>query len=216
MGQGDTPSPLFWVAVLDTLLTALRKKPSEFKIQDLDGQTYPADDMAFADDLQSLEAKAKALQVKADMVSAWCICTGIEISRDKMRTFGAHWGVHKGDNPKLVVHTKGWTPEKFEMKMDGTMKSLGVKFDMHVDNQIQKMECIETIKLKGDKIMQVEARRRDKMLAVSYCLVTNVVYRSQHCPWHLEEYEELEKTYLGLVRRVLKLIPGFPSKLILV
>ena len=39
VGQGDTPSPLFWVAVLDTLLTALRKKPSEFKIQDLDGQT---------------------------------------------------------------------------------------------------------------------------------------------------------------------------------
>ena len=68
------------------------------------------------------------------------------------------------------------------MKMDGTMKSLGVKFDMHVDNQIQKMECIEAIKLKGDKIMQVEARRRDKMLAVGYCLVTNVVYGSQHCP----------------------------------
>ncbi len=53
------------------------------------------------------------------------------------------------------------------------------------------------------------------MLAVSYCLVTNVVYRSQHCPWHLGEYEELEKTYLGLVRKVLKLIPGFPSRLIL-
>ncbi len=44
---------------------------------------------------------------------------------------------------------------------------------MHVDNQIQKMECIETIKLKGEKIMQIEARKRDKMLAVSYCLVTN-------------------------------------------
>ena len=63
--------------------------------------------------------------------------------------------------------------------------------------------------------MQVEARRRDKILAVGYCLVTNVVDRTQHCPWHLEEYEELEKTYLGLVRKVLKLIPGFPSKLIL-
>ena len=149
--------------------------------------------MAFADDLQSLESSAKALQEKADMVSAWCICTGIEMSRDKMRTFGAHWGVFKGDNPKLIVHTKGWTSEEVDMKRDGTMKSLGVKFDMHVDNQIQKRECIETIKLKGDKIMQVEARRRDKMLAVSYCLVTNVVYRSQHCPWHLEEYEELEK-----------------------
>ncbi len=31
VGQGDTPSPLFWVAVLDTLLTALKKKRANSK-----------------------------------------------------------------------------------------------------------------------------------------------------------------------------------------
>ena len=72
------------------------------------------------------------------------------------------------------------------------MKSLGVKFDMHVDNQVHKHECIATITEKGVKINQAQARRRDKLLSLTYILLTNVVYRSQHCPWHLEEFEELE------------------------
>ena len=65
-----------------------------------------------------------------------------------MRTFGAHWGVHKGGNPELLIYTKGCKTIKFEMKMDGTMKSLGVKYDMHVDNQVQKWDYINTIKEK--------------------------------------------------------------------
>ena len=118
VGQGDLPSPLFWVAVLDTLLTALRNFPSEFKIQDLEGRTHPAEDLGYADDLQSIEASHRALQDKANMVSAWCIYTGIQISHTKMRTFGTHWGVHKGGNPELLIYTKGWKPIKVEMKMN--------------------------------------------------------------------------------------------------
>ena len=149
------------------------------------------------------------------MVSAWCIYTGIQISHTKMRTFGTHWGVHKGGNPELLIYTKGWKPIKVEMKMDGTMKSLGVKFDMHVDNQVQKRDCIGTIKEKGEKINQADARRRDKLLALSYILLTNVVYRSQHCPWHLEEYHEVESAYIKQVKRAVKLIPGYPTRLII-
>ncbi len=49
------------------------------------------------------------------------------------------------------------------MKMDDTMKSLGVKFDMHFDNQVQLRECIDTVKEKGEKISIADGRRRDKM-----------------------------------------------------
>ena len=216
IGQGDMPSPLFWVAVLDTLLSTLRSMPSGFRVQDMNGNTYPADDMAYADDLQSSEASSKALQDKADIVSAWCIFTGINISYDKLRTYGVHWGIHRGENPPLTIHIDNWEKMEVEMKMDGTMKSLGVLFDMHVDNQVQLRECIKTIEDKGEKILQADARKRDKMLAVGYNLLTNVVYRSQHSPWHLEEYELLDKSYVGLVRKVSKLIKGFPSKLITV
>ena len=65
------------------------------------------------------------------------------------------------------------------MKMDGTMKSLGVKFDMHVDNQVQLRECIETVKGKGDKILIADGRRRDKMLVVGVCLLNNIGYKKK-------------------------------------
>jgi hypothetical protein len=52
------------------------------------------------------------------------------------------------------------------MRMDGTMKSLGVEFDRHADNQVQLRECIETAKEKGERITIADGRRRDKMLAV--------------------------------------------------
>jgi hypothetical protein len=199
---------------MDTLLSSLRRIPSSFRVQDLDGNTYPAEEMGYADDLQSMEASAIALQTKADVVSGWCQFTGIEISQSKMRTFGTHWGVYKGQNPPLVIHGKGWKETEVPMKMDGTMKSLGVKFDMHVDNQVQLRECIETVKEKGDRILIADGRRRDKMLVVGVCLLTNIVYRSQHCPWHFEEYEKLDTAYVGQVKKVAKLIKGFPRRLI--
>jgi hypothetical protein len=214
IGQGDMPSPLFWVAVLDTLLTGLRGIQSEFKIQDMQGNTFPMNEVAFADDLQTVAATAEELQRKADVVSGWCQLTSIKISHGKMRTYGVHWGAHKGENPPLKIHSLGWIPEEVEMKKDGTMKSLGVKIDMHLSNTIQLKECIDTIRSKGEEIRQVTARTRDKMLAIGYCLRTNVVYRTQHCSWHLEDYEEIEKEYINLVRKVAKLIPGFPERLI--
>ena len=69
-GQGDIPSPLLWVAALDTLLTTLRRIPSEFKTQDLLGTAHPVETIAFADDLLSIESTMDALQAKADIISA--------------------------------------------------------------------------------------------------------------------------------------------------
>ena len=153
--------------------------------------------MGYADDLQSIEAAAAALQTKANIVSGWCQYTGIEISKSKMRTFGAHWGVYKGKNPPLVIHGAAWTPTEVPMKMDGTMKSLGVKFDMHVDNQVQLRECIETVKVKGDEISSANGRRRDKMLAVGICPLTKLYTGVNTAHGILENMRKLTQPTLG-------------------
>jgi hypothetical protein len=119
-GQGDIPSPLLWVAAMDTLLFILRKHKSEFKIQDIEGQSHPVETIAFADDVLSIESTMAALQAKAHLISAWCILTGIEISFTKLRTFGIHWGVRKRD-PQLVVHGVGWCRREIITKADGTL-----------------------------------------------------------------------------------------------
>ncbi len=53
-------------------------------------------EVAFADDLQTVAATAEELQNKADVVSGWCQLTSIKISHGKMRTYGVHWGAHRG------------------------------------------------------------------------------------------------------------------------
>ena len=120
-GQGDIPSPLLWVAALDTLLTILRRHKSEFKTLDLKGNSHPVETIAFADDLLSIESTMEALQSKAHLISAWCILTGIEISYTKLRTFGIHWGPKKYNTP-LIVHSQDWTPSKVPMLEDGALK----------------------------------------------------------------------------------------------
>jgi ribonucleotide reductase beta subunit family protein with ferritin-like domain len=118
IGQGDMPSPLFWVAVLDTLLTGLREIQSGFKLQDIKGNTFPMNEVAFADDLQTVAATAEELERKADVVSGWCQLTSIKISHGKMRTYGVHWGAHRGENPPLKVHSLGWIPEEVDTTKD--------------------------------------------------------------------------------------------------
>ena len=102
-------------------LAALDKEGYSFLTEKGIGPRYAAiNTQVYADDLQSSEASAKALQNKADIVSAWCLFTGINISYDKLRTFGVHWGVHKGDNPPLTIQIGKWEEMQVGMKSDGT------------------------------------------------------------------------------------------------
>ena len=212
-GQGDIPSPLLWVAALDTLLTTLRRIPSEFKTQDLSGMSHPVETIAFADDLLSIESTMEALQAKADIISAWCLLTGIEISVKKLRTFGVHWGIWRKDNP-LLVHTKGWTPMEIKVRNDGSLKHLGVKSDMDTHHNIQKAECKETISGLGKTITGAISRSRDKCTAIGYCVRTNVGYRAQHCSWSLKEFEEVDSTFLSLVKKATLNMNSFPGRLL--
>ena len=89
-GQGDVTSPTCWVAVMDILLTALRKTDAA-RITNTyyraDGpDVYRSEETAYADDLESICGSAEHLQQKADIVSAFCILGGLQLSYEKLRT----------------------------------------------------------------------------------------------------------------------------------
>ena len=68
---------------------------SEFKTQDINGQTKMMKDVAFADDLISVTGSLRGLQEKATVMSGWCLLTGVEVAISKFRTFGMEWGFKK-------------------------------------------------------------------------------------------------------------------------
>ena len=74
--QGDTGSPLIWLAVYDILLRALT-------IQRLQLADRLAHTVNYADDLKSIAGNLTSLQEQANLVSAFVLVFGLDQSKTK-------------------------------------------------------------------------------------------------------------------------------------
>ena len=88
-GQGDVTSPTCWIAVMDILLHALRRHDQSSVTHTYyraDGNDmYHSEETSYADDMESISHNSAHLQEKADIVSAFCILAGLQLSHDKLR-----------------------------------------------------------------------------------------------------------------------------------
>eukprot|EP01041_Mallomonas_annulata_P008426 gene8426-biopygen4060 len=85
-GQCDVTSPLCWTALFDILLRMLNAVDRDpFMCRGANGRLYRAGEMAFADDMESTTATNTAMQIKAEVVSAFCLIFELSISPAKLR-----------------------------------------------------------------------------------------------------------------------------------
>ena len=113
VGQGDTPSPFIWDAFFDILLVALKiGAQGNFWLRASGDRLVEMRDTAYADDLLSPTSELQLLQRKANIVSAFAMIFGLEISITKLRSLFMEWGneipVHL--LPKVEIHQWGWVP----------------------------------------------------------------------------------------------------------
>jgi hypothetical protein len=214
VGQGDVPSPMLWVAVFDILLTALARIDSGFKVQDDEGMTTMVKDVAFADDLVSVTGTIEELQNKADVISGWCLMTGIKIATKKLRTFGIQWGVKKSVERHIVLTEGPGIRTTVEVKEDGIMTHLGVVWNMDTHNKKQWEDVRLVIERMGEIIMRGKGRTREKVIVLNYCLKATVLYRMQYCTWDLGKYKELDKVMNRVAKKITKNMKSFPNDLI--
>ena len=85
-------TPTNWNTVFDILLDALSTIPTHFTFQNAPGWATSVVDMAAADDLQSTCGSLDCLQLKAVVVSAFCIIFGLDIATTNLRTYHVRWG----------------------------------------------------------------------------------------------------------------------------
>ena len=50
------------------------------------------------------------------------------------------------------------------------------------------------------------------MLALEYCLQSTIAYRMQFCVWSIDTYDELDRIYTKIVRKITRNMHGYPSK----
>jgi hypothetical protein len=188
VGQGDVPSPMLWVAVFDILLVALREVENGFKTQDIEGCTRVVRDVAFADDLISVTGSMAELQKKADIISGWCLLTGIKVATSKLRTFGLQWGVRKEEKMEMWLTEGPGVRTRVEVKSEGIMTHLGIIWNMDTHNKKQWEDIKLVIERMGNIIMRGKGTNRDKVTVLNYCLRATVLYRMQYCAWGLEKF----------------------------
>ena len=128
--QGAPPSAIHWVAFFDILTRTFEVLDYKtIQIRTFGWTLGAAQDVAFVDDLQSIAPTAEVLQHKADIVSAFAIIFGTELSVKKLRYLVAHFGENgtmenAQDDTTIrtpsVVHERGWTRKDISQKKGGT------------------------------------------------------------------------------------------------
>jgi hypothetical protein len=214
IGQGDVISPLIWTAFFDILLTALAQVTGGIITSSRHGYVRETPDVAYVDDLISVQGDLLSLQRKADIVSGFCIWAGLDLATDKFRAFAINWGnqnIRMGH--EIVIHTKGWEPIEVHMKTDGNLKHLGVLWDMDLSNETQREQVTTFLRESLAYVCAKRASIRCKMIAITKCIIPKVLYTCKFMGWTLEQYKELEKIITVAMRKASKLLPGFPTNL---
>ena len=139
--QGEVISPLSYNSIADVLARAqellvgreIEVDGTRLKVMPLwlkggMGRMYRALELMYIDDVISPASSVAFLQVKAMVVSAFCIIFAISLSLEKMR----HLILGKAKSKKdldITIYTYGWVPVRVEAPTAKVFKYLGTQYD---------------------------------------------------------------------------------------
>ncbi|OXE37641.1 MAG: hypothetical protein CGW95_00400, partial [Phenylobacterium zucineum] len=216
--QGDVSSPHNWAAFFDILLVALARAADQdpdcnFLIPRRGQEPYSAGDIGFADDLTSTATALRGLQIKADVVSAFTILFGLTISAEKLRValFSPPPGPH---HPMyLTIHGPGWSPTQVEVRLEGTIRMLGVTFDI-AGPQTTQLRLTKTRLARSCAALQAQRNSDHVLLATSTTLLPRALYTALFLPLTSSDLQGLDVPANALLRRHTRNMPCFPNALL--
>ena len=133
--QGDTGSPLIWLAVYDILLRALTIQQQQLADQLAHAVNY-------ADDLKSIAGSLTSLQEQANLVSAFALVFSLDQSKTKFRAFRFQFDVPEDLRDQLPainvqVYKQGRKMDSVLIQSIGTLKDLGYHLDTDLGGEQQ-------------------------------------------------------------------------------
>jgi hypothetical protein len=216
-GQGDVTSPTCWIAIMDILLTALRQHDllaAGTRYRGDNTQMYNSEETSYADDLESLCASPQELQSKADIVSAFCILAGLQLSHGKLRrVMQAHIPQDTPSTP-LTVHVFPWTPKMVTVNTTEATEYLGGVYDV-VNNGKSTLTLIRNIALQHcNAIAHSPVPAASKLMVATACTLAKVRYKAALSVLSLKDLRGIDKCFSDLFREATRNMVGFPTALI--
>ena len=225
--QGDVSSPHNWVSFFDIALHALlldRQSPSSpdsgslFTAPGPSGAPYTVGDIGYADDLVSTASTLEGLQRQADIVSAFALCFDMEISVSKLRL--ARFGGPPSDpvpaqtaTEALIIHGAAWSPHRVDVRRAGTIKMLGMTFDI-TGPQCTQAKATKIRLARASAIMCAQRSVDNAVLTASVSSLTRASYTAQFTPWSAGDLTDMDTALNRLFRRASHNMPTFPTRLL--
>ena len=152
--------------------------------------------MGYADDLVSTASTLQGLQRQADIVSAFALCFDMKISVTKLHLarFGDPRALvppSQADPEALIIHSRAWSPQRVEVKYDGTVKMLGMTFDIQGPQRTQA-KATKLRLARASTIMCAQRAVDNAMLAASVSSLTRASYTAQFTAWSADDLTELD------------------------
>ena len=177
-------------------------------------------EIAYVDDIESSTFSSTAMQRKADIVSAFCILTGIQLSHTKLRrSFTAR--VHTDSmefTPEfkaMTIYTAPWTPEPIKVKHDQYTEYLGIKNDLQGQPFVSQFsDTCAQLKLFIHQITTSSASARIKLDVLTKSVYPAIQYQMRIANYPFKQYGQLDELLYPLIRHITHTPPGFPYALL--
>jgi hypothetical protein len=208
-GQGDTHSPLIWMALMDILLRALEMyAPSDIEFPLFGGRIGKVQDMAFADDLGSATLAFGNMQRKSDIYSAGCAIFRLDLAVDKFRSFKVGDGEPLA---KIVVYNSQWEPTEKEFKTEGAIRYLGSEQDLDLKGITDKDRMTRILEEEVDRLGSKASGATAHLMYAKGATLPRVLYAGSFSMLSLKQLRQLD----GVLKRHLKqethVIKTFPN-----
>ena len=219
--QGGQDSPLKWVIVFDMVATGLRlldtQEASPTYVATEDNYVYEHTDTFYADDHKASVARAEMLQKKAELVSAFCIVLGLELSEKKIRRVVQSF-VHPRYSTEVLsttVYSAGWVPQIIKVQNTGCTEFLGGIYD--VDNT--SSSTLEWLKVKAGIAAQCVRSKKSfsaaaKIGVLNISVLNSMVYKAINSVLSHDDLESIDSIIDDVMISTTKNMYSFPRKLL--
>ena len=212
IGQGDTPSGIFWVVLYDVLLCMLdvptATNSGHFLARGPAGTLYAAGNIFYADNLCTPAGTLELSQHHADIVSTFCAATTLTIAANKVLAFA----LHSSQPQNLILHDWTWTEHEVPFSDTGVaMTYLGLDSAHHQGDAAAHTSTTTVIRAGSTALQHRIASSACKLDVALMQLFPKVLYPAANTCWSLNDYHQLDRVLAPLLKHTSRYMHFFPS-----
>ena len=224
--QGEVISPLSYNSIADILARAqellvdreievagIRMKVVPLWLKGGMGQMYRALELMYIDDVISPASSVAFLQIKAMVVSAFCIIFAIMLSMEKMRHLVLGRTKDKKDID-ITIYTYGWIPVKVAAPVAKVFKYLGTQYDSDYSSKADLEKAYLLILRATSVINATRATAESKNVVMQACVLKKISYPCKFGTLSRTDMKRLDSVLDSFYKKITRNMNSHPASLL--